>query len=503
MQKSTMPADSKLRSFPFHSFGVIIFFLTHGYSENVALIPFKNIFFFWLEATAICVFLLYFFKRICSSWSASGIITSLILVFYLFYGAIQDSLKGSAYLAGLSKYRILLPLGLLLILTCLYFIRRSGKTFSQLTRYLNLLFVVLIVVDIVSVLAKSESPENKGPFAKDKTPWMNFVDCRDCDKPDIYLLLMDEYCGTTTLKNYFKYDNSWFISDLSAKGFFIASEARSNYTSTPLSVASTFEMNYIDWMHGRKSVQAEDYAKAATSITYSSVMKFLQKEGYAIKNYSIFDIVDQSSPFDLTILPLNLRLITSKTLLGRIDRDLLWVLRTRVAPSHPWLMKKFQDQYKKGNQRILELTQKEILAKPGKPRFIYAHFMMPHFPCIYDSLGNEVLFKDTGSASYMEDAYLQYHVYATKMAKALIEKIQQQSNHKAVIIFMSDHGYRDRQLQDEHKLSANDNFYSIYLPSHHYESFYDSLSSVNQFRLTFNSLFKQKLPLLTDSCGIP
>ncbi|HMH33948.1 MAG TPA: sulfatase-like hydrolase/transferase [Puia sp.] len=489
----------KLINFPIHPFGIIIFFLSHGYSENAGLINFKSLFLFCLEAFAFTCCLLALIKWALASWSKAGLITSLVIFFFLFYGALQDFFLGSGYLVWLSRYRFLLPLGVLSIISVFFFIKRSKRDYYRLTQYLNLLLLILIVVDIGMIFFRSAQSQPELSSKKNNVISQDMPVCEDCERPDIYLLLMDEYCGTKTLKNYFNYDNGWFISFLKEKGFYVASNARSNYSSTPLSVASTFDMNYIGWMKGRKKLEIGDYSRAANTITNSATIKFLQACGYQIKNYSIFDILGQPAKLDLHVLPVKLRLITSKTLLSRMERDLLWNVTSTAARRFSWLAKKFQDQYKAGNQEILSLTHREIHPSQDQPRFIYSHFFMPHFPCVFDSLGKENLFDINASASSIDRAYLQYHVYASKIAKELILDIQAGSRNKAVIIFMSDHGYRSMQPHGGKKLSVNDNFYSIYLPSADYGRFYDSLSGVNQFRIMLNTLFKQQLPLLRDS----
>jgi hypothetical protein len=43
------------------------------------------------------------------------------------------------------------------------------------------------------------------------------------------------------------------------------------------------------------------------------------------------------------------------------------------------------------------------------------------------------------------------------------------------------------------------NLNAVYFPNQEYQFMTDSLNGVNQFRVIFNTLFKQQLPLLKDS----
>jgi len=260
-----------------------------------------------------------------------------------------------------------------------------------------------------------------------------------------------------------------------------------------------FDMKYVEWLNGRKQVQAEDYGRAAKAITNSITMKFLKSLGYSIKNYSIFDILNQPSEFNFGILPIKLRLITSKTLLSRMEKDLLWHLRVDVASKYNWLATYFQNEFKEGNEKLLKLTYKEI-KEPGNPKFVYTHLMMPHLPHLYDSSGreNNINFFDSLPQRVLDETYLGYLIYSNKIAEDLIAKIKKVTNGKAVILLMSDHGNRSFSASNK-SVSANNNFNAVFLPQKNYDLFYDSISNVNQFRVLFNTLFNQHLPILKDS----
>lgn len=105
---------------------------------------------------------------------------------------------------------------------------------------------------------------------------------------------------------------------------------------------------------------------------------------------------------------------------------------------------------------------------------------------------------DTRGGEYQNvNAYLEYLQYSNSQIKGLIDTIKQNTAGKAVIIAMGDHGFRvdmDRNMVRNYQ-SLN----AVYLPDKNYGMLYDSISGVNQFRVIFNTLFRQSLPLLKDS----
>ncbi|HYE54213.1 MAG TPA: hypothetical protein VD996_05190, partial [Chitinophagaceae bacterium] len=64
----------------------------------------------------------------------------------------------------------------------------------------------------------------------------------------------------------------------------------------------------------------------------------------------------------------------------------------------------------------------------------------------------------------------------------------------AVILLMGDHGYKHSKDKGRYQtLNA------VYLPSKNYSGWYEGMTHVNQFRVLFNAVFDQRLPLLKDS----
>ncbi len=432
------------------------------------------------------------------SFIKAGIIIGLLFFFYLFYGAIQDTFKNAGFLFQVSRYRILLPLMLIVIIGSYFFIRRSLKDFKNITVFFNTLFFIFILVDF-AVIGKNFFINKNGVDFKKNISSNNLSICDSCKKLDIYLIVMDEYWGNNSLKAYFNYSNQGFNSFLESEGFFVAKKPSSNYSSTPLSIASTFEMKYIDWLNGRKEIKAEDYGLAAKAVSNSVVVNYLKSIGYGIRNLSIFDILNQQSKFNFGILPIKIRLITSKTLFGTMEKDLFWYVRVKIAPHFNWLDNFFKNKFKDGNRSLIKLTVEEAKTKDS-PKFVYTHLMMPHPPYLFDSLGKEskVILDENIDRKESDNAYLSYLVYTNHQVSEMIKNIKEASKNNSVIIVMSDHGFRNYDATIK-RGSVDNNFNAIYLPQKNYELFYDSISNVNQFRVLFNTLFKQRLPLLKDT----
>ncbi|HXB96005.1 MAG TPA: sulfatase-like hydrolase/transferase, partial [Puia sp.] len=141
----------------------------------------------------------------------------------------------------------------------------------------------------------------------------------------------------------------------------------------------------------------------------------------------------------------------------------------------------------------------QVSALPDhRPRFVYTHVMMPHEPFLFDSLLRWRSVKEIRMPAPRLKDYLGYLPYTNSRIRQLITTIKKNTGGKAVILFMSDHGFRywEEHIPDS-VFFRNQN--AVYFPDGNYSGFYDNISNVNQFRLVFDKLFHLELPLLKDS----
>lgn len=123
---------------------------------------------------------------------------------------------------------------------------------------------------------------------------------------------------------------------------------------------------------------------------------------------------------------------------------------------------------------------------------------MPHAPFLYDSTGRVKTQLEWLSLSHQD--YLEQLKYANKMMMDLCTTLQKEAKRPRVIIFQSDHGYRNYTRQDGLSPDVElKNFSAFYFPGGRYQGLHDSISNVNTFRVLMNNYFDYKLPLLKDT----
>lgn len=403
---------------------------------------------------------------------------------------------GWMLIAPLSALRFYFPFSFL-VLTAGWFVFRKIKfPLNRLTVFLNVIFIIYLSIDIVSVTSKliaSSANKNIAVASSSKL-------CDSCTKPSVYFILMDEYFGSNGLKDFFNYDNSGFENQLRQKGFTVITNSKSNYHFTIYSMSSILNMDYIKDLGEQTVYNQYGYYKAMLGIRQNKVCRVFEDQGYDIVNYSDFDIEKHPAGLGYNLLPSQRSLISNRTMYYQVKKNLPYFLAryTRFTAFANSLTQRFI----KVNEQRLNKTIEDAKLNTQKPAFTYLHLNMPHVPYAYDSIGNNVLNKWYGNLSQMQrdSMYLQYLVYTNKRIISFADSLQKVTHNKSVIILTSDHGYRDAYVK---KFSlAHQNFFAVYEPVANKSFQRDSISSVNTFRLLFNDLFNQHYPVLKDSLVI-
>lgn len=469
-----------------------VFFVFHGYVGNAPFVRLADC----LPLTGIyCVatLLLFglFFLFLKQPLKAS-LAATFVMAFYLFFGYLHDPLRKHGIF--LHRYSILLPL--FLIVTVLLTIwLRSKPPFNRAGLFLTVLLLVYMVVDGITLVSKRSGKAMQGLTAENIFEGQQPV-CDTCSRPDIYLLIFDEYSASRTLRNIYHYDNSGLDSFLVGNGFHLQSKSRSNYFITPFSMGSMLNLSYLKGIAHPEALEADDYTNSFEPIRKSAAVNFLLSRGYDVVNNSPFDLPGHPSHLLQTYIATKTKLITSKTLYDYLVRDIAAWLKDRLTPAG-LLLENDITGMKQTNERAIQNTIEESARHRERPRFVYMHVFLPHEPYLYDSARHLHSQEEIARGKSLP-GYLGYLPYTNDRVRQVITALKQNSGGKAVILFMSDHGLRYwNEGIDPACFFYNQN--AVYFPNGDYSGFYDEISNVNQFRVVFTKLFHLNLPLLKDS----
>jgi hypothetical protein len=481
-------AITYLQSKPVFLYLLPVFFVLHGFAENFYVLPLKEGMVLTVSYLAIAFVLSIVFRLIYKNVHKANLIAFFLMAFNFFFGSMHDLLKKHFGHSIISKYSFILPVSLVLLLALLIYLKKTKTGSSRTTRYLNWLFLLLIIIDSGAIAFKAL--KHTDPLVADLSG--TFKPCDACTRLDIYLIVSDEYAGKTELQDNFSFDNSDFENELARRGFHVVRNTKANYNYTVYSMASTFNMDYLHHLE-QDTINQRDMFRCRALIKKNNLLSFLRSAGYRTYNFSIFDFDNQQNPVTDYYFPSKKALFTSQTFIKRFQHDLgFHFVSTRQ-------LKNFRRSNLYNNIEVDSLTRDVCLKKDTRPKFVYAHLSMPHHPYFLDRNGKEAVY-NTILNNYVlnKNAYIEYLLYTNKKLLQLVDHIQQASARPPIIILMSDHGFRQFSDSTDKKYYFM-NLNAVYFPDGNYTGFYEGMSNVNQFRVILNTEFRQQLPLLKDS----
>jgi hypothetical protein len=324
----------------------------------------------------------------------------------------------------------------------------------------------------------------------------------DAEKPDIYFLVFDGMPSTKAMQSAWNFNNSTLDTFLRREKFFISEDSKSNYNLTVLSLSSTLNMDYTSSIDLTQN-EVKMYFKASSSILNNSLTKILSKEGYQISQYQPVSFGNKDWNGTLFFREMLYMNYFYKTLPGRIYRDLGWHFSNL---KFKFVDKFYESKYEKrnikaekDNEHLITLVKNSCADTKLQPQFVYAHFVLPHDPFIFDSTGKRKETKLTLQLSETEqvNAFIEQVKYANKVIEQLVKHIKQNNKKNTVILIEGDHGYRN--IYGNKGYMVFENLNAIYLPGKDSVTLYSSMSPVNSFRIILNKYFSANLPLLKDS----
>lgn len=468
-----------------------LYFILDANSQFWGLIPTSGsvkIFSYTALAAAISFFL---FFSVFIALEKTVVVLAVYLTWYLFFKTIQVKISSIAMFSFIGNlgYYLIISFLLLLLLTVIVWLQQASAV-RKAAKYVNVLFLLLVFLEAAKVCIRSVTDKSDQLVSQ-----LNLKPVGESSKPDIYLLVMDEYAGIQSLLEKFGYNNSHFTNKLKTAGFFVAASPNSNYNSTLFSLSSMLNLNYSNSFIEKDLKDISAFGKAAKEIQYNRLVPFLRSNGYNIKNYSGFRMRDVSSGA-FYFMAIENRLALEKTFGSVLKNEIFTRLRSNTFQQIVGTHIAQVDAYNRSvYDRIKQMVKME---KDTAPQFVYAHFFIPHEPFLNRKNGTARkyadAFYDKRNGSY-RDAYVEYLQFGNSRMEHIIKQIMQKKGEK-IILLVSDHG--ERFTEGTVKGSAYNNFFAVYNSQNNYSGFTDSFPLINTFRVVLNTCFNQHLPMLEN-----
>jgi hypothetical protein len=452
----------------------------------------------------------------------ASIMTSIWLVLFFSYGhayLTADKL-GIFHYSPVGPHLLLMGSYLALLLIAFSLLLFTKKTLSPVVTFFNIASITLLLINAGQLLPFEINRFYKLRVLKQYMAEQHLKDAPSQNTqletyPDIYYFVFDRYASQSMLSEYFGHDNTPFLTSLEEQGFYVANQSIANYPTTFLSLSSSLNMTHLTFLD---TVLGKNYSDQ--SVIYKELIndnetaQFLKKRGYAF--YQLGSSWEPTKQNTLATANYNLFLDLNEFELFLYENTLLNAV-----------MGKVQGQQVFTGVRILEIKsanalykkqQLETLAENPGPKFVFAHFLLPHPPYLYADDCHALSFEEVRSRS-SEVGYLDQLKCANKiMSDVSAYIIEKKSDRPVVIILQSDEGpylpdeyfndtrFIDTPNKDAYKIHARI-LNTLYLSDKNDPQkvadytrlgFTPNATPVNTFRRVFNYYFGTEYPLLED-----
>ncbi|MFQ6112625.1 MAG: sulfatase-like hydrolase/transferase [bacterium] len=427
--------------------------------------------------------------------------------FALFYASGHLLNKASGLIgAPTNKWLVVIITFLCLVVFALaaYKTIKIRTSLYNLTKFLNLFAAFALLIPLTSATA--------GLFRQDykNITWQpaRIASSRLERYPDIYYIILDGYARGDILEELYHYENNQFLDHLVQKGFYVANKSSANYCQTVLSIASSLNFEYLDDLVKQYGAEFKSRKPVKRMIKNNRVINCLKQYGYKFVTFSSgYSLTEVRNP-DKYIRPL-----------WAFDEFQNVLLNITPLPVLSGLFSVSTGGFQYQSHRHHLLYKFEHLADPTNmdaPVFVFAHFMAPHPPFVFDEQGKPSTpgrsFSYSDGSHFMakakgnRDEYIQNYrkqlIFINKKVLAAVDDIISNSSQPPIIILQSDHGAGSRYDQENVNNTYLKERMSIlnayYLPDNGRKQLYDEITPVNTFRVILNHYFGTNYELLKD-----
>ena len=460
-----------------------------------------------IAALIVATLLVLGFRLVLKDWHRPAALTALSAAIFFAYGHVANAMEAWA------DDRVLFPVAVVLGAVAAWAVIRCAITPARTTRYFNVTAAVLLAFPLVGLAFETAASVGQSPrppsevveeLATDLLP--DEVPRAETRRPDIYFVIFDEYGRQDALG---EFDNAPFLGELEDRGFYIASQATSNYMFSSQSIASTVNMSYPDDLGRRTASSMRELVSVGQTHTLGAILKQL---GYTYVHLaSGFPITDEAPLADVVVTftrsgvrstgagaHQNADNSPGPSLVGRFAREFIQTTALRPllsADFSPDANVPFPWWHPDRAKQTFEFLSMPI-AVDG-PKFVFAQVLKPHKPANFDQYGNVAAtdihdgFTDEHDPS-VPDAYIGQLIYINSMILTMVDGIIGNADVDPIIVLTSDHGRRGDY--PVHAILA-----AYHLPEGGDRALYSSISAVNQFRVILDYYFGLGLGLLEDA----
>jgi hypothetical protein len=423
-------------------------------------------------AAAVLLFGLFFL--ISKRLAKAAVLASLVVVAILYYGLFFDKRAGWFTALWLALFTVI-ALAVL----------RTGRDLVNLTIILGVAAAVMAAPQAASIARYHTN--HASASARDPRIWPTGLKqpivAQGAARPDIYVIIPDDYERLDVLKQYFGYDDSEFVAQLEQRGFVVSDQARSPYSDSESNIAALLNMDYLTNFPRVLGQNSHDVRLIQRVNEDNRAARLLASVGYQYVHLDTDEVTFAGGNPDISPLAppdgfMNLWLRKS-------------ILRQVGGP--------FGFNQAATDERFRTSIRSQFSAlrslRPGPvPKFVVFHTLLPHDPYVFDAQGRSStypvhadgdLYSEAGRA-----AYVQQLQHTGRELLDSIDAILANATTPPVIVLQADEGFStepdvfgEAAMMDIRVKGLS----AFYLPGHEDAGVPIPPNSVNALRFVFNT----------------
>jgi hypothetical protein len=461
---------------PAHSHLLGASFILSWYGQRIHLLDLSIV-----AVVTLTVFLLTLLVRagcllVVANVNKAAIIASILLFLLLFFGDVRNYYM--VVISGIdwrwtfrTRYQLLLWGGSTLGLSLVIFFIKS--TFKRTNFALTAVTLVVLIQMVAKVIFHNEWPQ----FAPPQLTGVPHMNPSTNQMPDIFFIISDCHASSTNLQKFWNYDDQQFRDGLEKRGFQVAQNAHSDFDFTIMCLATIFNMSRVNHTNNLRFVEQAGYL--SHTIKNSLLAGVLADLGYDFHNFSLFEFGASTRLYRIFFIG-GYYSAFKQTLPGSLLHDY-----------------NYRDYMADVNHQVMDrLTNLPVRSPGGRPRFVYGHLMLPHYPYVFDREGRRL----PKPVDHIEKgAYLDQLIYTDTLLLEIVDKIKARHQPEPIIVIQGDHGFRfffgPNRDEIAHGILMACHFPGLKQPLPEN----DLIRPVNTFRIILNQYFGGKIPLETNS----
>ncbi len=318
--------------------------------------------------------------------------------------------------------------------------------------------------------------------------------------PDIYHFIFDRFGSEAMLAREYGIETgiNAFLED---RGFYVAPLSHSNYLKTGHSLASTFHLDYLDFLGEAEGLGGRDWRPIFDMLDDHRAGRFLRARGYDQIQFGAWWVGTYDNP-----------VADENHAFGFSEFNMIYLRRTALRPAlhllPPGNFTRRLDWDNAQCHRVGRQVERiKALASDPRPEPIYAfvHILVPHGPYAFTSDGS-CLTRPEQAERGESQGYIDQVEYAAHIIKELVPALQEGTRGAPAILVQADEGpFPDRNYRVPWQEATPDELAiktsilnSYFFPDGDYSTLSPAITPVNSYRMLFNALFGADFERLPD-----